>query len=227
MSFLSLLTGSFSTPAAENPTVAMVEAAYRDLGLDARYINCEVAPGGAGRRRARRAGDGLEGLQLLAPAQGGGDRAPRRARRVGGADRGGQLRRRPRRPLDRREHRRQGFRRLAADRRRPGGQVAGPARRGRGGAGHRGRVGPGRRDVDHGRQPRPRARRGARASLVGGLHRAAARGRGRASRAGGTDILVNATSIGFCPTGGRWPSCRDSGPGWWWPTSSRTRRGRA
>ena len=43
LSFLSLLTGSFSTPAAENPTVAMVEAAYRDLGLDARYINCDVA----------------------------------------------------------------------------------------------------------------------------------------------------------------------------------------
>jgi shikimate dehydrogenase len=44
--FLSLLTGSFSTPAGDNPTVAMVEAAYRDLGLDARYINCEVAPEG-------------------------------------------------------------------------------------------------------------------------------------------------------------------------------------
>ena len=48
MSFLSLLTGSFSTPAADNPTVAMVEAAYRDLGLDARYINCEVAPAALG-----------------------------------------------------------------------------------------------------------------------------------------------------------------------------------
>src|ERR1700712_2123530 len=46
MGFLSLLTGSFSTAAAENPTVAMVEAAYRGLGLDARYINCEVAPEG-------------------------------------------------------------------------------------------------------------------------------------------------------------------------------------
>ena len=43
---LSLLTGSFSAPAGDNPTVAMVEAAYRDLGLDARYINCEVAPAG-------------------------------------------------------------------------------------------------------------------------------------------------------------------------------------
>jgi shikimate dehydrogenase len=45
-SFLSLLTGSFATPAAENPTVAMIEAAYRHHGLDARYINCDVAPAG-------------------------------------------------------------------------------------------------------------------------------------------------------------------------------------
>jgi shikimate dehydrogenase len=45
MGFLSLLTGSFAQPADENPTVAMVEAAYADLGLDARYVNCEVAPG--------------------------------------------------------------------------------------------------------------------------------------------------------------------------------------
>jgi shikimate dehydrogenase len=44
VSFLSLLTGSFSTPAAGNPTVAMVEAAYRHHGLDARYLNCEVKP---------------------------------------------------------------------------------------------------------------------------------------------------------------------------------------
>src|SRR5215472_8305908 len=46
--FLSTLTGSFATPAAENPTVAMVEAAYRHHGLDARYINCEIAPGAPG-----------------------------------------------------------------------------------------------------------------------------------------------------------------------------------
>ncbi|MFC6672857.1 shikimate dehydrogenase family protein [Marinobacterium aestuariivivens] len=45
-SFLSQLSGSFAQPAAENPTVAMIEAAYRQLGLDWRYINCEVAPEG-------------------------------------------------------------------------------------------------------------------------------------------------------------------------------------
>ena len=46
--FLSLLTGSFATPAAENPTVAMVEAAYGHHGLDARYLNCDVAPDALG-----------------------------------------------------------------------------------------------------------------------------------------------------------------------------------
>jgi len=44
MSFLSRLTGSFSQGAAGNPTVAMIEAAYRHHEIDARYINCEVAP---------------------------------------------------------------------------------------------------------------------------------------------------------------------------------------
>ncbi|MEA2675248.1 MAG: shikimate dehydrogenase [Chloroflexota bacterium] len=44
MGFVSILTGSFSTPAAENPTVAIVEAAYSHHGLDARYLNCEVKP---------------------------------------------------------------------------------------------------------------------------------------------------------------------------------------
>jgi shikimate dehydrogenase len=42
--FLSQLTGSFSQSAAGNPTVAMIEAAYRHHRLDWRYINCEVTP---------------------------------------------------------------------------------------------------------------------------------------------------------------------------------------
>src|SRR4030081_2993619 len=46
--FLSVLTGSFATPAAENPTVAMVEAAYRHHDFDARYINCQVEPAALG-----------------------------------------------------------------------------------------------------------------------------------------------------------------------------------
>ena len=42
--FLPQLTGCFAQPAAENPTVAMVEAAYKHHGLHFRYINCEVSP---------------------------------------------------------------------------------------------------------------------------------------------------------------------------------------
>ncbi|MEZ5707314.1 MAG: shikimate dehydrogenase [Burkholderiaceae bacterium] len=42
--FLHQLTGSFAQPCAENPTVVMVEAAYRHHGLPWRYLNCEVAP---------------------------------------------------------------------------------------------------------------------------------------------------------------------------------------
>ena len=44
MNFLLPLTGSFAMPAAENPTVAMIEAAYHHHGLDWRYLNCEVQP---------------------------------------------------------------------------------------------------------------------------------------------------------------------------------------
>jgi len=43
MSLLPALTGSFSTPAADNPTVAMMEAAYAHHSIDARYVNCDVA----------------------------------------------------------------------------------------------------------------------------------------------------------------------------------------
>lgn len=42
--FLPHLLGSFAQPAAENPTVAIMEAAFRHHGMHYRYINCEVAP---------------------------------------------------------------------------------------------------------------------------------------------------------------------------------------
>jgi len=42
--FLKLLAGSFSTPAGENPTGVMVEAAFAHHGIPARFINCDVAP---------------------------------------------------------------------------------------------------------------------------------------------------------------------------------------
>ena len=44
VNFLSKITGSFSTPSQDNPTVAIVEAAYKHHGLDFRYLNCEVMP---------------------------------------------------------------------------------------------------------------------------------------------------------------------------------------
>ncbi len=42
--FLHHITGSFAQPAAENPTVEMIEAAYRHHNLHYRYVNFEVAP---------------------------------------------------------------------------------------------------------------------------------------------------------------------------------------
>ena len=55
--FLSRLTGSFAMPAAENPTVAMIEAAYRHHALDIRYINCEVPP--------EKLGDAVKGARAM------------------------------------------------------------------------------------------------------------------------------------------------------------------
>jgi shikimate dehydrogenase len=42
--FLPALTGSFAQQAAENPTVDIVEAAYQAADAHVRYVNCEVAP---------------------------------------------------------------------------------------------------------------------------------------------------------------------------------------
>ncbi len=44
MDFLPTLTGCFAEPVAENPTVVMMEAAYKHHGLHCRYINMEVSP---------------------------------------------------------------------------------------------------------------------------------------------------------------------------------------
>jgi shikimate dehydrogenase len=55
--FLSKLTGCFASPVAENPSIAMMEAAYRHHGIDARYINCEVSPD--------RLGDAVRGARAM------------------------------------------------------------------------------------------------------------------------------------------------------------------
>ena len=57
MNFLSKLVGSFSIGSAENPTVAMIEAAFRHHQLDWRYINCEVPP--------ERLGDAVKGAMAM------------------------------------------------------------------------------------------------------------------------------------------------------------------
>ena len=44
INFLSDLTGSFSSPCSENPTVRMIEAGYQKEGMNARFITCEVGP---------------------------------------------------------------------------------------------------------------------------------------------------------------------------------------
>lgn len=43
-SFKQELVGVFGQPVAENPTQVMIEAAFRDMGLDWRYLTLEVAP---------------------------------------------------------------------------------------------------------------------------------------------------------------------------------------
>jgi shikimate dehydrogenase len=57
MSLLPALTGSFSTPAAGNPTVAIMEAAYHHHDIDARYLNCDVT--------AEHLGDAVRGATAM------------------------------------------------------------------------------------------------------------------------------------------------------------------
>jgi shikimate dehydrogenase len=55
--FLPHLVGCLSTGAAGNPTVEMIEAAFRHHGLHWRYINTEVSPAGLG--------DAVRGLRAM------------------------------------------------------------------------------------------------------------------------------------------------------------------
>jgi len=65
--FLPSLVGSMSVGAAGNPTVAMVEAAFRHHGLHWRYVNMEVPPDGlADAVRGSRA-MGFRGFNLSMP----------------------------------------------------------------------------------------------------------------------------------------------------------------
>jgi shikimate dehydrogenase len=42
--YKSELVGVFGHPVAENPTIVMVEAAFKDMDLDWRYLTIEVLP---------------------------------------------------------------------------------------------------------------------------------------------------------------------------------------
>ena len=65
--FRSELTGSFSTPCDDNPTVVMLEAAYRGLGLHWRYINAEVQADGLAAAVAGARAMGWKGFNLSMP----------------------------------------------------------------------------------------------------------------------------------------------------------------
>ena len=56
-SFCPELVGCLSQGAAGNPTVAMVEAAFRHHGIAARYVNMEVPP--------ERLADAVRGLRAV------------------------------------------------------------------------------------------------------------------------------------------------------------------
>jgi shikimate dehydrogenase len=65
--FKSELTGCFSIPCDDNPTVVMVEAAYRHHGLDWRYVNAEVPAAGLAAAVAGARAMGWRGFNLSMP----------------------------------------------------------------------------------------------------------------------------------------------------------------
>ncbi len=67
LDFLPTLLGSFAKPAAENPTVAIMEAAFAHHNLHYRYINCEVAPENLGEAVAGAKAMGWRGFNCSIP----------------------------------------------------------------------------------------------------------------------------------------------------------------
>jgi shikimate dehydrogenase len=65
--FCPTLVGSMSQGAAGNPTVAMVEAAFRHHGLNWRYVNMEVAPAGLADAVRGAKAMGFRGFNLSMP----------------------------------------------------------------------------------------------------------------------------------------------------------------
>ena len=67
LNFKQELTAAFGQPIAENPTQAMVEAAYRHHGLDWRYLTVEVAPEGLAAAVAGARAMGFAGFNCTIP----------------------------------------------------------------------------------------------------------------------------------------------------------------
>lgn len=67
LNFKQELVGCFGQPVAENPTQAMVEAAFRHHGLDWRYLTIEVAPGDLAAAVAGARAMGFRGFNCTIP----------------------------------------------------------------------------------------------------------------------------------------------------------------
>lgn len=61
------IVGVFGHPVAENPTVVMIEAAFRELGLNWRYLNFEVLPRDLEAAMAGMRAMGFQGINLTIP----------------------------------------------------------------------------------------------------------------------------------------------------------------
>ena len=67
LNFKQELVGCFGQPVSENPTQAMVEAAFRHHGLDWRYLTIEVAPADLGAAVAGARAMGFRGFNCTIP----------------------------------------------------------------------------------------------------------------------------------------------------------------
>ena len=67
LNFKQELTGCFGFPVAENPTQAMIEPAYRAMGLDWRYLTLEVRPENLAAAVAGARAYGLQGFNCTIP----------------------------------------------------------------------------------------------------------------------------------------------------------------
>ena len=67
LNFKQELTGCFGKPGSENPTQAMIEAAYRHHGLDWRYLTIEVDPSGLSAAVSGARAMGFQGFNCTIP----------------------------------------------------------------------------------------------------------------------------------------------------------------